>query len=112
MSFEVTESGVKWVGSFEDNVSEVYEASRDVLLRKHNDYGPENISRAPGGPLMGLAVRLHDKVARLAHLLEKGGEPNFESLEDTFLDICNYGAIGQLVLKGEWPGVTDGHGKN
>lgn len=92
--------------SFADEAQLVYEDSYAVLLDKHRDYGPDNIARAPGGPLMGLAVRLHDKVARLAHLLENGATPENESLADTFLDITNYGAIGQMVLDGTWPGVT------
>lgn len=92
--------------SFSDEAQLVYEESHEVLIRKHQDYGPDNIARAPGGPLMGLAVRLHDKVARLAHLLENGATPENESLADTFLDITNYGAIGQMVLGGTWPGVT------
>jgi hypothetical protein len=76
-----------------------------LLLSKHADYGPKNIADAPGGPLMGLAVRLHDKVARLAHLLTSDADPNHESLHDTFQDLANYGTIGQLVLAGYWPGV-------
>jgi hypothetical protein len=76
-----------------------------LLQRKHADYGPNNIARAPGGPLNGLAVRLHDKVARLAHLLDKGAAPNNESLRDTMLDICNYGIIGVLVIDSKWPGL-------
>lgn len=70
----------------------------DLLVKKQNDYGPKNIMNAPGGPMMGLAVRLHDKVARLAHILSNNTEPNFESLRDTMLDISNYGLIGVMVL--------------
>lgn len=91
--------------SFEDDLQQVKQEELDLLLSKNKDYGPYNIARAPGGPLNGLAVRLHDKVARLAHLLEQGVEPEHESLQDTFLDIANYGTIGQLVCREEWPGV-------
>jgi hypothetical protein len=73
-----------------------------LLAKKHNDYGPSNIADAPGGPLNGLAVRLHDKVARLANLVTKNKTPKNESLEDTFIDIVNYGIIGLLVLKDQW----------
>lgn len=76
-----------------------------LLLKKHADYGPYNIARAPGGPLTGLAVRLHDKVSRLSHLLKQGTQPNNESLRDTMLDISNYGTIGVLVLDKKWPGL-------
>lgn len=70
----------------------------NLLVKKQGDYGPKNIMNAPGGPMMGLAVRLHDKVARLAHILSSDSEPNFESLRDTMLDISNYGLIGVMVL--------------
>jgi len=79
----------------------------EILIKKHEDYGPENISRAPGGPINGLAVRLHDKVARLANLLKTGNEANYESMRDTFIDISNYGLIGIMVLDGSWDNSED-----
>jgi hypothetical protein len=93
------------IGPFTMSVENVADEATKLLLRKHADYGPKNIAQAPGGPLNGLAVRLHDKVARLAHLLAQGKEPNNESLRDTMLDIANYGLIGVLVLDSKWPGV-------
>ena len=74
----------------------------NLLVKKHDDYGPANISDAPGGPLNGLSVRLHDKVARLNHLLSNGKEPRNETIEDTFIDILNYALIALLVLDGKW----------
>jgi len=73
-----------------------------ILISKHKDYGPTNISDAPGGALNGLRVRLHDKVARLNNLVDKGTDPNHESLYDTFLDIANYGIIGMMILNDDW----------
>ena len=98
-------------GPFGMSVQLVSEEAVKLLLRKHADYGPNNIGRAPGGPLNGLAVRLHDKIARLAHLIDHMGqaEPKNESLRDTMLDIANYGIIGVLVLDGKWPGVPATH---
>lgn len=86
----------------EMHVNDIFDEALDVLISKHEDYGPSNISDSPGGPLVGLAVRLHDKVARLAHLTSTNRKPNHESLRDTFLDILNYAAIGILVLEGHW----------
>ena len=74
----------------------------DLLAQKHEDYGPSNISDAPGGPLNGLSVRLHDKVARLNHLLSNNKKPKNEAIEDTFIDILNYALIALLVLDGKW----------
>ncbi len=55
----------------------------DILYKKHQDYGPLNIAHAPGGALNGLRVRMHDKLARLNHLVDNGDTPNYETIEDT-----------------------------
>lgn len=89
--------------NFELSVDEVYEYAQSVLLRKHQDYGPKNISQAPGGALNGLRVRMWDKLARINNLVDSGATPENEPLEDSFLDLLNYSAIALLVLKGEWP---------
>jgi hypothetical protein len=46
---------------------------------------------------------MHDKMARINHLIENDQDPTHESLYDSFLDLCNYAVIAQLVLRGEWP---------
>ena len=83
----------------------------ETFARKHMDYGLQNISL--GGDLSkkedkkfsltGLAIRLTDKVSRLRNLLTNG--KNFvkgEGMEDTFLDVANYGIIGLLVGRDKW----------
>jgi len=74
----------------------------ELLLSKHRDYGPKNISLAPGGPVNGLRVRMHDKLARINNLVDSGADPQHESLEDSFKDMANYAIIGLLVLRGQW----------
>lgn len=74
----------------------------ELLLTKHRDYGPKNISLAPGGALNGLRVRMHDKLARINNLIDNNTEPKHESLEDSFKDMANYAIIGLLVLRGQW----------
>jgi len=74
-----------------------------ILLKKQDDYGPTNISRAPGGALNGLRVRMHDKIARINHLIDNGATPKNESLRDSFLDLANYSIIAMMVLDEEWP---------
>ncbi len=78
-----------------------------IMVKKHQDYGPMNIAGAPGGPMNGLRVRMYDKLARLNNLVEKGDTPNYESIEDTFLDLANYAIIGLLVQRGQWEGLPD-----
>jgi hypothetical protein len=88
---------------FEETVREYAYDNTQLLLSKHRDYGPTNISNAPGGALNGLRVRIHDKVARINHLIDNGADPEHESLRDSFLDLANYALIAQLVIDGKWP---------
>lgn len=89
---------------FDLNVMEVFSELEDLLLSKHKDYGPKNISESPGGPLNGLRVRMHDKLARINNLVDSKDNPQHESLEDSFKDMANYAVIGLLVLRGQWEG--------
>lgn len=89
---------------FELAVLDRFIEAQDLLLRKHEDYGPKNIADAPGGALNGLRVRMHDKLARINHLIGNGIQtPANESLRDSFIDMANYAIIGMLVLDEEWP---------
>ena len=87
---------------FESDVREVMRELGDLLISKHKDYGPKNISQSPGGPLNGLRVRMHDKTARINNLVDKGLTAEHEPLEDSFKDLANYGVIALLVLRGKW----------
>ena len=93
---------------FNNDVAEITSKLFDLLISKHKDYGPKNISQSPGGPLNGLRVRMWDKLARINNLVEymedtKGFQPQHESLEDSFKDMANYAIIGLMVLQGKWP---------
>ena len=96
-------------------LSQEFKIIQDEMYRmfaaKHMDYGLSNISL--GGDLTkendkkfsltGLAIRLTDKISRLRNLLTNGR--NFvkgEGMEDTFIDIANYGIIGLLVGRDKW----------
>ena len=80
-----------------------------TMIKKHQDYGPMNIARAPGGAMNGLIVRMHDKMARLEHLIfkRKTDTPNYESIEDTLKDLANYAIIGLMVQRGQWEGLNE-----
>jgi hypothetical protein len=83
-----------------------------MFAAKHMDYGLNNITL--GGDILhndndkkfsltGLTIRLTDKISRLKNLLLNG--KNFvqgEGMEDTFIDIANYGIIGLLVGRNKW----------
>jgi hypothetical protein len=95
---------VKHIGTdiFETNVRNLMTELGDLLIRKHHDYGPTNISDSPYGPIPGLVTRIWDKLARIRNLTQNSSTPNNESLEDSFADTANYAIIGMLVLRGQW----------
>jgi hypothetical protein len=88
---------------FVANVWRILDTAGNLLIRKHKDYGPKNISHSPGGALNGLRVRMWDKTARINNLLDNGVQPSNESLRDSYLDLLNYCAIAMLVLDDQWP---------
>lgn len=89
--------------TFVTDMWQVLDDAGNLLIKKHKDYGPTNISLSPGGPLNGLRVRMHDKTARINHLIDSGATPENESLRDSFIDLLNYSAIALMVLDGKWP---------
>ena len=98
----LNDSNIKRELHLETHLSNTVKELSDLLLSKHKDYGPKNISQAPGGPINGLRVRMHDKLARISNLVDSGADPQHESLEDSFKDMANYAIIGLLVLRGQW----------
>ena len=56
---------------------------------------------------------IHDiiqgKCYRAQSLLESGGDPNFESLEDTYKDIINYCSFAVSYMRGKMDGQNPNH---
>jgi len=88
---------------FEEAAMETYAELMDLLVTKQADYGPHAITRAPGGALNGVLVRLHDKVERLKNLADTDRNPDHESVRDTWVDAANYAVIALMVIDGVWP---------
>jgi hypothetical protein len=68
----------------------------NTLVKKQRDYGPENINKFGQ---YGLVVRTHDKIARLENLISRQTAPENEAIQDTFLDIVGYSAIGIMLVR-------------
>lgn len=86
--------------TFEQAVDAILAEMRATMIAKQRDYGPGNIDSF--GEL-GVLVRLTDKHARLRNLLyDNPAEPSNESLDDTWLDLANYGLIALMVRRGIW----------
>lgn len=91
------------INGFEEDVNDIAFELVQLLLKKHADYGPKNISLSPGGALNGLRVRMWDKLARINHLIDSGKTPDNESLADSYADLANYAIIALMVQRGKWP---------
>lgn len=85
--------------TFEQMCLQITAEAIALCIDKQKDYGPGNI--AAFGE-MGVLIRLNDKVERLKNLLKTGATPANESLEDTWIDILNYGMIGLAVHRKWW----------
>ena len=95
-----------------EEFTNIQQEQYEMFARKHLDYGLNNI--ALGGDIVnnsddkkfaltGLAIRLTDKISRLKNLLVNGRSfVKGEGMEDTFIDIANYGIIGLLVGRDKW----------
>ena len=95
-----------------DEFKQIQNEMYEMFARKHMDYGLNNI--ALGGDIVnnsddkqfsltGLCIRLTDKISRLKNLLVNGRSfVEGEGMEDTFIDIANYGIIGLLVGRNKW----------
>ena len=82
-----------------------------LFCKKQMDYGPTNISM--GTPLktddekrlslVGLIVRVNDKVQRLLNLMVKNNrKAQNEPSIDAFKDLACYGIIAQIVSAKKW----------
>ena len=83
----------------------------ELFCRKQMDYGPSNIAMGTDLKtdeekrlsLIGLIVRINDKVQRLINLIIKNNrKAQNEPTIDAFKDLACYGIIAQIVNNGKW----------
>lgn len=86
------------MSSFEDEIRKKAAEVAELVIKKQKDYGKKNILNSVIDPKLGVAVRLQDKIARLANLTQTQGTPNHESLADTAADIAGYGLITMMLV--------------
>ena len=99
---------VNTIDEFEMVSGQYYSDLLRVLVQKQKDYGPLNISLAPGGAINGLLVRMNDKMQRLINLTYKPDQtPNNEAIRDSYSDLANYCIISMMVLDGVWEGIPN-----
>jgi hypothetical protein len=85
----------------------------DVQLRKSDDYQNPDSNVTQAMHYRRGVDTIHDaiqgKLYRAQSLLESGrtGEPNFESLEDTYMDLINYASFAVAYMRGKMDGQID-----
>ena len=84
--------------TFDSNTRHKVEELAKLVIKKQGDYGQANILSSPIDPKLAILVRLNDKLARAANLIENGKDPENESLLDTAMDICGYGLILWMLI--------------
>lgn len=89
-------------------LEELYTANIDISRRKNADYTGDNndpfknfrASALYGVPVgKGILVRMADKMARTASLLDNDAQVKDESILDTLSDLANYAMILRIWLE-------------
>ena len=93
-----------------DEFKRLQKLQYELFCEKQMDYGPSNISVGTNLvtkeevklSLTGLWFRMNDKIQRIKNLLMNNQKINNEPLEDSFLDVSNYGIMATIVKNGKW----------
>lgn len=95
-----------------ESIDQVFNGMSELLVKKNADYKGASFDLG----LNGNMVHLWDKVRRYRNLVEKRmlkkeESPNFESVEDTLMDIIGYAVIGIHILKAEQHGKENSNNR-
>lgn len=94
---------------FLTRLQEVSDQNVQTAIRKNADYATSEdpfanfrASEALGVSVAkGILVRMSDKLARVANLLDRPAQVTDEKIEDTLADLSNYANILRIYLEGE-----------
>lgn len=75
------------------------ELMQDTLCKKQHDYGHDNIN-AFG--IIGVAVRISDKIARFKNLQNRTNSVSNETLLDTLMDMVGYAVLARMLEDGSF----------
>lgn len=92
----IKRAGVESLKWLTDNLGPNIPDIAQIVCKKQHDYGHKNITNFG---TIGVAIRVCDKIARIKNL-EKTGDPQNESLVDSYVDIVGY-AIIAIMLENE-----------
>ena len=90
----------------------VLQECAELQARKSEDYQNEGSNVLQAMHYRRGVDSIHDiiqgKCYRAQSLLESQGDPNFESLEDTYKDIINYCSFAVSYMRGKMEGQVEG----
>lgn len=78
---------------------DVYSTLEDTLIKKNRDYGSSFDKSINKFGWVYVAIELDKKKNRLHSLLKSKEKPNFESIEDTLLDIAGYCVLSLIYIE-------------
>ncbi|MCL5114981.1 MAG: nucleotide modification associated domain-containing protein [Candidatus Marsarchaeota archaeon] len=79
--------------------SSALELCYDIGLKKDADYGHSNIQKFG---IVGIVVRLSDKVERINNIFGKNPKVKGERVQDNLIDIINYATYGEMLCDSAW----------
>ncbi len=107
MEMKLTSQMIKPVQTTKESVKVLKECI-DLQLKKSQDYqNPKSNIKQAMHYRRGVDTihdMVHQKLLRAQSLLEAEGNPNFESLEDTYKDMINYCSFAVSYMRGKMEG--------
>ena len=85
--------------SFNKSFNDVLFTLEDMLIKKNSDYGSSFDKSINKFGWVYVAIELDKKKNRLHSLLKNKEKPNYESIEDTLLDIAGYCVLSLIYLE-------------
>jgi hypothetical protein len=104
MIVELVVDGTSGDPELEEFLARTMQEYLELWKTKQNSYGPGNIAAFGDA---GCAIRAMDKVQRLRrhYFLGKDVTLANETIEDTWLDLLGYAAMGLMCKRGQWKGL-------
>ena len=79
--------------------ADVCKKLNDIYIKKNKDYGDSANDTFNKFGMTAYLVRMSDKLNRLISLNNRKEKINYESIDDTLLDLANYSIMAYLSLK-------------
>ena len=83
----------------EQLISQVCDSVKELLIRKNRDYGSSFSKQYEKYGVMSGLIRMDDKMARLANLVNGAKQEIDESIEDSLQDLAGYAILTLVEMR-------------